>query len=822
MPETAGVDFVRRLLGAVYGVEAGDADNLHALGFRVLPTDGGGGATPPLRAWPAEDDLPAWTLRYRCNQRRPAQGVKYLLTFRPFGRLPEAIQTAYLEGRLHLIPYPGSLIFWGAPGPLKMRDEAPLAVQTPLLTVVSRHEAPQGLRVPQAGWMHEPKPGKAEPDHQYGPLRNTFRRTHRWAKVLRDQDELALMGREDKLLHVLFSTIPDDLGLYDKPMARNVQMWTHDFRFLLNGPRASGVDMMATLHTVEEGGVFGYRFVYPAMRVGRHEVYWHRPLVAWMDESGRPAVLPDAPLGYLTAYRADDVRLDEAVELWPRLLRRDLPSAAVEMLQSGARAVDRPQRPQAVRRLGSGRREGAVVVVRPVAARGAQAPDASNVAGRAARGDRRRRGRRTAGRGREGASRTGRDGYRGRSLRERRRLAERVAHYRRTPDSLTFDRTATRPFETTYWKTIAFLAEGRYRNKNNADCVRDKATERLLSHERRDLEALGDYLLDYYTKTIAKVEMTGKALTGEMPFHWRTDFAFPWADGWAANQDGRAYERNLITVIPGRDRKRAVILADHYDTAYMADCYDGDGARVAAAGADDNHSATACLMLAAPILLDLSRQGRLGCDVWLVHLTGEEFPSDCLGARALTQRLVEGTLKLRLPNGRERDLSRVEVRGVYVMDMIAHNNDRDRDVFQMSPGTGAPSLWLARQAQIAAETWNASVPAWNQRPLRRGRGRGKRSMTSGDVPEVAAHPTLLGEVRTPADPHSTLYNTDGQVFSDAGVPVVLFMENYDINRQGYHDTHDTMANIDLDYGSAVAAIAIESAARAATEKPPRW
>ena len=45
------------------------------------------------------------------------------------------------------------------------------------------------------------------------------------------------------------------------------------------------------------------------------------------------------------------------------------------------------------------------------------------------------------------------------------------------------------------------------------------------------------------------------------------------------------------------------------------------------------------------------------------------------------------------------------------------------------------------------------------------------------------------------------------------------MENYDINRQGYHDSHDTMENIDLDYGSAVAAIAIESVARAATEKP---
>ena len=41
------------------------------------------------------------------------------------------------------------------------------------------------------------------------------------------------------------------------------------------------------------------------------------------------------------------------------------------------------------------------------------------------------------------------------------------------------------------------------------------------------------------------------------------------------------------------------------------------------------------------------------------------------------------------------------------------------------------------------------------------------------------------------------------------------MENYDINRVGYHDTHDTLTNIDLDYGSAVAAITIETVARTA-------
>jgi len=61
-----------------------------------------------------------------------------------------------------------------------------------------------------------------------------------------------------------------------------------------------------------------------------------------------------------------------------------------------------------------------------------------------------------------------------------------------------------------------------------------------------------------------------------------------------------------------------------------------------------------------------------------------------------------------------------------------------------------------------------------------------------------------------------LYNTDAQIFCDAGIPVVLFMENYDIRRAGYHDLQDTMANIDLDYGTALTAIAIESVARAAS------
>src|SRR5262249_31577487 len=153
---------------------------------------------------------------------------------------------------------------------------------------------------------------------------------------------------------------------------------------------------------------------------------------------------------------------------------------------------------------------------------------------------------------------------------------------------------------------------------------------------------------------------------------------------------------------------------------------------------------------------------------------------------------------------------RVEVRGVYVLDMIAHNNVHDRDVFQISPGTGRKSMWLAYQAHVANELWNASAAFWDQEAARRGCHRGQRGHDPATGPAVALHPHLHGEVRPSYDPRSTLYNTDGQIFSDAGIPVVLFMENYDIHRDGYHDSHDTMENIDLDYGAGLCAITIET------------
>ncbi len=807
LPAEVGLNFIRRLLHEAYGEPASKLADLARAGFRILPC----GDEAPLALY-RDDPLPCWTKPFVWNKSRGLAGVKYLLTFVPFDRLPPAVRRAYLKGQLHLIPFPGSLLFWGSPFYHKLAGELPMAMQIPLLHSFERHAAPIGIRVPQSGWLHEPRAGAVGQNGFHGPLRNSYRRTHRWARVHRDDDELAVSAQEDRTAHVLFSTAADDLGLYGKPMARNAQIWTRDYELLLDGPRATHRQIVKAARALAAGGLFGYRFLFPAMRVGAHEVYWHRPLVAYVSpRGGEPRLIDEAPLGYLTAYRAARPNLSRPIELWPRLLDRDAHRTAVRVFYNredpmhhrtannvrkllDTRTVfDRKLEPSFARAL--------LTVPKEQTLDGWL--DSLSAKDRALKGDVKR----LVG-----------------QLRECLAPDDAKNQSSKQPQSITFAKTGNRAFEEAYWNTIYQLSAGKYINKENADCVRDSITQQRLKHHHRDLEALGDHLLSYYAREIANAKLEDEALAAELPFSWRTEFDYAWQGGWAKNQNDETYERDLVVVIPGRDRSRAVIMADHYDTAYMEDEYGyghgGHGPRLAAAGADDNHSATAALMLGAPVFMELSKQGRLETDIWLVHLTGEEFPADCLGARHLCQCLVEGTLKLR-PAGsrRAKDFSSVRIQGVYVLDMVAHNNDRDHDVFQICPGTSRQSMWLAYQAHVANRTWNELAPIWNQRPERRGRGRGVRSADAVTLPAVAQHPHLYGEVRPAYDPRSTLYNTDGQIFSDAGVPVVLFMENYDINRRGYHDTHDTMANIDLDYGSAVAAIAIESVARAASQPP---
>ncbi len=795
-PPEYGINFFCRLLNSVYGISVSDAEGLRQAGLRILPDD-----EPGFPFW-NEGELPSWTKPFLFRTEEPNEAVKYLVTFRPFGRLPDEVREAYLNRRLALLPFPGSQVFWGVDRARRIYPQLPLALQIPLLANVDYHESPIGLRVPQAGVFHQPNAKQSEYANTAGHLRNTFKRTHRWQKILRDQDQIELIGKESSLLNVWFSTVPDDLELYGKPMARNVQIWNRGGDLLLDGPNASPSEIRKAMRAVQAGGAFGYRFLFPAMRVGQHEVYWQRPLVAFRDPAGSVSVLPDAPLGYLTAYDAAKPRLDRAIELWPRIQRRAVLMAALE----GEDYTRKRQVPIQVRNVRKLTHAYALFGARPL-----PLPFAKRIMGL----------------DREGA------GERWLSklpAQVATRIREIVVPGQakeqggKAATSLTYAHTANRDFEVAYWKTIASLAESPLINKNNADCVMDEATQRVIPYCDRQLDQLADELLAYYHKAIKTAKMTGKALAGDVPFQWRTDADYSWMGGWRKNEKTKA-ERNLLIMIPGRNRSEAIIMADHYDTAFMEDKYEkdrgGTGARLAASGADDNYSATASLMLAAPIFLEMSRKGKLGCDIWLVHLTGEEFPADCLGARAMAARLVSRSLKLRLPRGKTKDLSKITVRGLYVSDMIAHNHDLERDIFQITPGNDPASMWLAYQAHLANEAWNASVPSWNKSQKRLGLPRSRRSPHGAALPETAPFLELSGHVRVPSDPRSTLFNTDAQIFSDVGVPCVLFMENYDINRTGYHDTHDTMENIDLDYGAAVCAITIEAVARAASsEKAP--
>ncbi|MGB8646838.1 MAG: M28 family peptidase [Anaerolineae bacterium] len=800
-PAREGISFLVRLLSEVFGEQVGNAADLDQIGFRLLPTR----PNEQFPYWTATT-LPTWTQRFLIDEHAAFDWVRYLLTFRPFSDLPAPVREKYLAGALSIIPFPGSLVFWGMPNYIHLQRQLPLALQLPLLRLAARHDAASGVRVPQSGWLHEPRRDSPLVEIEEALLLNTYKRTNRWQRIPRSADPAFESTREDKVTRVLFSAALEAIGLYDKPMARNAQIWTRELDLLLNGPIASRAEIERAAAGVLAGGAFRYRFLFPAMRVGRYEVYWHRPLVAYRSpERPEAQVLRDAPLGYLTAYPFDAPDPAQAVELWPRLLRRGPYLSALEQF------ADSRERYQHETPLN-------LVTLLDIH----QLLGGSRLPRSFAQALIRRAKHKTWDQWLASLQEKADDPKAARRMQANlRKILEPAGRKSVLPPALTYDQTATREFEVRFWNDIAFLSNGRYSNKDNADIVQDEVTLKRLTHHERQLGPLGDYLIRRHQEAIVDAGMEGRAVVGELPFHWRTDFDYSPFGGWKGNQTGREYERNLLVMIPGRNRREAVIMADHYDTAYMEDVFDtargGSGARLAAPGADDNASATTTLLQAAPIFMRMARAGQLLRDVWLLHLTGEEFPSDCMGARHVCEALVEKTLKLQVQAGEWRDLSEVRIAGVFVLDMIAHNRDDARNIFQISPGTGAQSLQLACQAHLANLIWNAQTAKWNRRVPRRGASRGRRSRNGKTIPRLARHPVLDGQVRTFDDPQSSLYNTDGIVFSDAGVPVVLFMENYDLGRTGYHDSKDTLVNIDLDYGAALSAIAIETVARVATQ-----
>src|SRR5262249_50224991 len=136
LPEEHALGFFRRLLAGVYGESEKKLADLRRAGLRILPLEDDD-------AWD-EGPLPGWTAPLLWKKGSAARGTRYLLTFRPFGRLPEAVRKAYLTGELHLLPFPGSLLFWGIAGYERLREELPLAMQVPLLNILGRHEGWHG------------------------------------------------------------------------------------------------------------------------------------------------------------------------------------------------------------------------------------------------------------------------------------------------------------------------------------------------------------------------------------------------------------------------------------------------------------------------------------------------------------------------------------------------------------------------------------------------------------------------------------------------------------------------------------------------------
>jgi hypothetical protein len=790
IPASGFVAFFTSILIEAYGEKLSDEKSLFSAGFRILTSD--------------RSVLPVWTNKFEMGSDSAYSEVKYLLTFKPFGQLPDEVRSKYLSGKLFLLPFPGSLVFWGMPGYNKLKKENASAGQIPLLNLVARHRGVGSLRVTQSGWFHEPHPGGKINVIDENLVKDSFHRTHRWERVHRYQDELNMIGNKIKMIKALFSTEPDAMGLYNKPLACNSQIWTSNFDLLLNGPKAGRRKLVDAEKKLVEGGLFGYRFFFPPMRVGEHNVYLHRPLVAFLPSGSENTVIKTELLfGYLTGYHDNDPEMSNPVELWPRMQNRELYLSAlhdfnshhdhfshqtsfniIALLESWEAQERRPLTRNYAHSLLNVSKHKTLEQWLDELEMHCASPDKLSVV-----------------------------------LNVLEKIIEPPDGYN-LPDSLTYHETATRKFEEAWWNDIKFLAHGEFVYKDNADIMLDETTLSKVGRHQRDLEILGDYFIGRYKKAIAEHSMEGIAVVGELPFKWNTLFDFSLFGGWVGNQKGSTYERNIIMVIPGKNRKQAVVLADHYDTAYMEDIYDkgrgGSGARLAANGADDNYSASATLLQAAPILLKLSKEGRLERDIWLIHLTGEEFPSDCMGARNFCQTLIEKNVILHIDKHTTIDLSETEVVGVYVMDMIGHNCDSDQDILQISPGKSAASMHLAWQAHIANMIWNNNAHIWNRQPDRLKLGRGKRITGQQLIPDPAKHLPVKGEVRTQYNPHSSIFNTDGQIFSDTGVPVVLFMENYDINRSGYHDTKDTMENIDLDYGAAFAAIAIETAARLAS------
>ena len=77
------------------------------------------------------ESLPSWTGDYLINDEDDFSHIDYLLTFRPYSKLPVQVKERYLKGELALIPFPGSMMLWGSPDYIRLQETQYNAIQIP-------------------------------------------------------------------------------------------------------------------------------------------------------------------------------------------------------------------------------------------------------------------------------------------------------------------------------------------------------------------------------------------------------------------------------------------------------------------------------------------------------------------------------------------------------------------------------------------------------------------------------------------------------------------------------------------------------------------
>src|SRR4051794_23523671 len=92
-PQEEAFAFFAELLSLAYGVPQRTARDPPRAGLRVLPA----GPDPLFPYWD-EGPLPSWCGPLLWQESAGLDGVRFLLTFRPFERLPASAQQAYLAG----------------------------------------------------------------------------------------------------------------------------------------------------------------------------------------------------------------------------------------------------------------------------------------------------------------------------------------------------------------------------------------------------------------------------------------------------------------------------------------------------------------------------------------------------------------------------------------------------------------------------------------------------------------------------------------------------------------------------------------------------